>query len=77
MLITGSNAEWFTHVPTQQSVTVRWARIGLPFLAAPHPSNLAGQPAAKLSAYRSSAPFAVPAATIESAASPFTLPPGA
>ena len=24
VLITGSNAEWFTHVPTQQTVTVRW-----------------------------------------------------
>ena len=74
VLVTGSNSEWWTHVPTQQTVTVAAARIGLPFLRHARVSDLTGTSAAKLTAYRSSAPFAVPAATISAAQAPFGLP---
>jgi predicted acyl esterase len=74
VLVTGENAEWFTQVPTQQTVTVSQARIGLPFLAARRTSNLPGTTSVKLAAYKQAAPFAVPPATIAGATAPFTLP---
>jgi predicted acyl esterase len=74
VLITGSNAEWWTHVPTQQTVTVAAARIGLPFLSVRRTSDQPGTPSLKLLAYKGSAPFGVAAATIASATAPFTLP---
>ena len=74
VLITGANSEWFTHVPTRQTVTVNAARIALPFLRHKRSYDLQGISAAKLNSWKSSAPFVVPAATIAAATAPFALP---
>jgi uncharacterized protein len=75
VLLTSSNAEWWTHVPTQQTVTVTSARIGLPFLTQTRSEDLPGTPSVKLTSYLGSAGFQVPQATIDGATAPFTLPP--
>jgi hypothetical protein len=75
VLVTDSNAEWWTHVPTQQTVTVTSARIGLPFLPRPRTSDLPGTPSVKLTDYLASAGFTVPAGTVGAATAPFALPP--
>jgi hypothetical protein len=75
VLLSGSNAEWWDHVPTQQTVTVKQARISLPFLPAPRKSNLTGTPSVKLTDYKSTAGFAVAQATLSDSQAPFTLPP--
>ena len=74
VLLTGSNAEWFDHIPTNQTVTIASARITLPFLTFQRTAFLAGSPSIKLLDYRKKAPFAVPAATISAAETPFALP---
>ncbi len=75
VLISSSNSEWWVHVPTQQTVTVTSARIGLPFLTLPRTSDLTGTPSVKLIDYLATAGFQVPAATLASATAPFALPP--
>ena len=69
VLLTGANAEWWTHVPTTQPVTVRSASITLPFLGCRRTQTIQGAPSVKLESYRSDAPFAVPAETIAGATS--------
>jgi predicted acyl esterase len=70
VLVTGSNAEWWAHVPTLQDVTIRDARITLPYLTCARTANLEGDPSVKLEDYRASAPFNVPAGTVQSAERP-------
>jgi predicted acyl esterase len=70
VLITSSNAEWWAHVPTLQDVTIRDARITLPYLKCARTADLAGDPSVKLEDYRAAAPFNVPAATVEQAERP-------
>jgi uncharacterized protein len=67
VLITSSNAEWWAHIPTLGDVTVRDARITLPYLKCTRTSDLEGDPSVKLEEYRAAAPFNVPAATVEQA----------
>ncbi|HET6549773.1 MAG TPA: CocE/NonD family hydrolase [Solirubrobacter sp.] len=67
VLITGANAEWWQHVPTLGTVTVRDARIELPYLHCTRGSDLQGDPSVKLESYREEAPFSVPAETIAAA----------
>jgi hypothetical protein len=75
VLITSSNSEWWAHVPTLQDVTVREAQIELPYLRCTRTETLAGNPSVKLEDYRASAPFNVPAATVEQAQrSDFAVP---
>ena len=64
VLLTESNAEWWTHLPTNTTVMVSSARMTLPFLRFARPSDLAGTKAAKLESHLRSAPFAVSAETI-------------
>jgi predicted acyl esterase len=64
VLLSSSNAEWWTHLPTNTMVTVSSARIVLPFLRFTRPSDLPGTKAAKLENYLAGAPFAVSADTI-------------
>jgi predicted acyl esterase len=76
VLITSSNSEWWAHVPTLGTVTVRDARIELPYLRCTRTETLAGAASVKLEDYRASAPFNVPAATVEQAErSDFAVPP--
>jgi predicted acyl esterase len=76
VLITSSNGEWWTHVPTQQTVTVAAARISLPFLSKQRNEDLPGTPSVKLTDYLATAGFTVDQATLEGSTAPFTLPPG-
>jgi predicted acyl esterase len=76
VLISSSNAEWWTHAPTQQTVTVTGGTIALPFLRYQRNSTIEGKPSVKLKAYRSEAPFTVDQATIAAGTRPdFALPP--
>jgi predicted acyl esterase len=75
VLVTGANAEWWAHLPTLGTVDVRSASIELPFLRCRRTATIQGAPSVKLEDYRASAPFEVPAATIEQATDPaFTVP---
>jgi predicted acyl esterase len=76
VLITGANAEWWTHLPTLQTVTVKAGSIALPWLARARVSDLAGGRAVRLDEYAAAAPFTVDAATIAANTAPsFALPP--
>lgn len=76
VLITSSNAEWWTHVPTFADVAVNSARIALPFLQYERVSDRPGKAAGRLNAFKAAAPFALPASTITNGLTDaFTLPP--
>jgi predicted acyl esterase len=75
VLITGANAEWWSHAPTLQTVTVKAGTVTLPWLAGPRTPNLAGGRAVRLDEYLAAAPFTVDAATIAAGTAPgFPLP---
>jgi predicted acyl esterase len=75
VLVTSSNAEWWQHVPTAQTVTVKSASITLPFLTCARTQRIEGDPSVKLESYLKNAPFQVDAATIKGATDPaFALP---
>ena len=75
VLITSANAEWWLHVPTLGTVTVRDARIELPFLHCTRTANEQGAPSVKLESYKADAPFNVPADTLDAATrADFTVP---
>jgi predicted acyl esterase len=76
VLLTGANAEWWAHVPTLTTVTVKSARLALPWLARRRSADLPGGRAVRLDEYLATAPFKVDAATIAANTSPgFALPP--
>ena len=77
VLVTSANGEWWTPTPTQMPVTVNSGTITLPFLRRLRTSTLSGMKVpARLSAWLSAAPFAVPPATVSAATTPnFVLPP--
>jgi hypothetical protein len=64
VLVTAANAEWWSHVPSLQTVTVRSASIDLPVLDCRRTATIAGGPSVRLDEYRASAPFTVDAATV-------------
>ncbi len=73
VLVTGSDASWWTHVPTGTTVTVEAARIGLPFLTRDRTRFLDGGSTPRLEQHlEQTAP--VSAATIADAERTFTLP---
>jgi hypothetical protein len=47
VLVTGANAEWWQHVPTGGTVTVRDARLELPFLRCTRTDTIQGGPSVK------------------------------
>jgi uncharacterized protein len=59
VLVSGANAEAFTHVPTRSTVTVTGGQIRLPFLDTVRTSDLEGATSPRLEAYRAQAPFTV------------------
>jgi uncharacterized protein len=76
VLVTGANAEWWQHVPTLQSVTVKSGQITLPFLSCARTRTIQGDPSVKLESYKADSPFQVPAADVSAGTDPaFTLPP--
>ena len=74
VLISGANAEWFVHVPTNTTVTVNAATIGLPFLRYDRTSFLAGSPTPRLREWLKSDYAPVTKATVAKAARTFVLP---
>jgi predicted acyl esterase len=76
VLVTGSNAEWWLHTPTLQSVTVTSASVTLPFLRCARTQTIEGGRSVKLESYLADAPFEVPAETVTgSTDAGFPLPP--
>ena len=78
VLVSSSNAEWWTPTPTFQDVQLYNGTITLPFLKCKRTATIQGAPSVKLEDYLASAPFAVDAATIAANTdSQFPLPPAA
>src|SRR3954451_1112123 len=76
VLLSAANQEWWKHVPTLTTVTVRSASVTLPWLSRARTSDLAGGRAVRLDDWLAAAPFTVGAATIASrTAAGFALPP--
>ena len=75
VLLSSANSDWWTHVPTQSTVTVQSATVSLPFLSYRRDEFLAGEPTSRLESYLRSAPFNVSAETIAGAEGEFDLPP--
>ncbi|WP_205697907.1 CocE/NonD family hydrolase [Conexibacter sp. SYSU D00693] len=76
VLVTGSNMDWWLHVPTLQTVRVRGATLRLPFLRHTREAALPGEPAERLKAYRERAPFTVDGETLAAATdAAFPVPP--
>ncbi|HKP90850.1 MAG TPA: CocE/NonD family hydrolase [Thermoleophilaceae bacterium] len=75
VLVTSSNAEWWAHAPTGQSITVKKASISMPFVSCARPKLIQGRSSIFLDEYEDEAPFPVDAATIKAAQrSGFPLP---
>jgi predicted acyl esterase len=76
VLLSGSNMDWWLHLPTLQSVQISNASIRLPFLKYTRSADLAGGTALRLTTYLADAPFPVSAGVIAAATKPdFALPP--
>jgi predicted acyl esterase len=76
LLLSSSNAEWYVHAPTQQTVSVTAASVLLPFLTAPRHTFFAdGVSTPRLRAWRAGVgTITVSGATIAAAQRTFTLP---
>ena len=76
VLVSSANAEWYVHVPTQQTVTVTSASVSLPFLTTARAAFLKdGVSTPRLDAWKARDGVAtVPAATIASSQRTFSLP---
>ena len=74
VLVSGSNNDWWVHVPTRQTVTVESGRIGLPFLKYKRTRFLDGGSTPRLESHRGSAYTTVTSDTIEASEAGFTLP---
>jgi predicted acyl esterase len=64
VLVTSSNAEWWSHVPTAQPITVEKAQIALPYLRCARTSTIQGRSSIFLDDYKQQAPFPVDASTV-------------
>ena len=74
VLLSSSNAEWFVHAPTRQTVTVKGGSVSLPFLTYSRASDLAGEGTGRLASVKGRA-FTVADAALTDGAVNFTLPP--
>jgi hypothetical protein len=74
--ISSANTDFFRHVPTQSTVTVRSARIELPFLTYDRTRFLPSDGStSRLEQYLTSDKTTLPDTTIGAAEQPFKLPP--
>ena len=69
VLVTSSNADWWAHVPTGQSISISKASIVLEFLGCARTKHIQGRESIKLQSYLSDAPFPVDGSTIAGATS--------
>jgi predicted acyl esterase len=70
LLVSGSNAEAYVHLPTHSSVTVNGGVVRLPFLGRARDRYIQGAIAPRLEQWRATAPFTVDEATIEDRTNP-------
>jgi hypothetical protein len=75
VLISGANAEWWVHAPTNSNVTVEKARIGLPFLKYKRTRFLDGRATTRLADHMANAFVPVTKDTISGADKKLNLPP--
>ena len=72
--VSDANTDWWTHVPTKQTITVHGGEITLPFLHYTRPTTIQGDPGPQLERYLRRT-VTVPPATIEQSTSQsFVLP---
>jgi hypothetical protein len=67
VLVTSSNAEWWSHAPTAQQISVKSASISLPFLSCARTQSIQGGESVRLENYLKNAPFQVDGATVTAA----------
>jgi hypothetical protein len=75
VMLSGSNIDWWYAVPTNGTVTVRRARLGLPALTNDRTAFLSSSVTPRMTAYAEQYRLAISPATIQSAAAAFVLPP--
>ena len=64
-LVTSSNAEWWQHVPTGQSISINKAKVVLEFLRCTRTKHIQGRPSVRLEDYLAHAAFPVDPATVK------------
>ncbi len=64
VLVTSSNAEWWTHVPTGQSISISKANVVLEFLRCARTKHIQGRPSIRLEDYLANASFPVDPSTV-------------
>ena len=69
VLISSSHAEWWAHVPTAQTVTIKSASVAMPYLSCDRSDKIQGGQSVKLEDYLKSAPFPVDANTVRAGTS--------
>ena len=74
VLVSGANADWWVHVPTNGTVTVESGSIRLPFLDRERARYLDGGATLRLREFLEEAPFTVSAETIATSQAGFDLP---
>lgn len=74
VLISGSNTDWWVHAPTNSTVTVNAAKIGLPLLTYKRTKFLDGTSTARLETYKGSMVATVDKETVTAGAKKFKLP---
>jgi predicted acyl esterase len=67
--VADANGDWWVHVPTKQTVTVKGGSIALPFLTQARTDTIQGDPGTQLAGYLGET-VTVPAATIAAAETP-------
>ncbi len=75
VLVSGANAEWWTHVPTGTPVTVTSATVGLPFLSFERRRFLDGGSTPRLEQYLDSSFVSVTDETVTQSEMGFAIPP--
>ncbi|MGH2760959.1 MAG: CocE/NonD family hydrolase C-terminal non-catalytic domain-containing protein, partial [Actinomycetota bacterium] len=75
VLVSGANAEWWSHLPTMTPVGVTSAKIGLPFLRQRRRAFLDGKTTLRLEEHRKNGFVTVPTATMRDGRRTFRLPP--
>lgn len=73
VLVSDADSDFWQAVPTQQTVTVRWAKIALPLLARDRTSFIEGSATPRLKQFQGGA-VAFPSGVLPGAEQPFNLP---
>ncbi len=74
VLVSSANTDEFSHVATRSTVTVRSAKIALPFLTYDRTTFLDGEVTPRLESYRNAAATTLSPAVLDKATTDFTLP---